>query len=480
MSDTREVVVQVIQANRDESNGSIARKLIREYPAMFQSIQADTLRRWVSKIRKDENITSTVVHGRNTWMIQNEGKATRSPVDTPPPLSPDAPFQVISKTTNSQDYVLRGYEGHPPSLEEFLKEWNVDTEVWKVERYEINNYQSHAKLRRFDKDMHGKSGYFRVDDEHKQVPLWQIKAKLVRRIEYLETKDAVEKLLAMLKANPLTYTPIERKLITDRPLLLEIDAFDLHYGKLTWNEETGHDYDIKIAEELFMTAIERIVQQCRCWHGQVERIVFPVGNDFFNVDNKFNTTTAGTPQQEDTRWPKTLQRGTALIIKAINRLREIAPVDIVVVTGNHDEQRAIQLGITLEYAFQTFKDVTINNSPKSRKYYEYGKCLIGFTHGREVKPARLMQMMATDEAQMWARTTYKEWHLGDIHHKKEVELVGTEEFAGMTIRYLRSLTATDAWHDAHGFAHNVRAVEGFLWDREEGLVAQFAANLGIS
>lgn len=480
MPDTREVVVQVIEANRDDSNGKIARKLMQDYPALFRSMQPDTLRRWVSNIRKTEGLVSSVVHGRNPWMIQNAGKEQQSPAGTPLPLSPDGPSETISKTPNSQDYIVRGYEGEPPSLEEFLAQWKVDTEIWQVDRYEINHYESHTKMRRFNTEFKGKNGFFRIDDEHKSVPLWQVKAKLVRRIAYLEDKAAVEGLLAMLKANPLAYTPITRQLITDRPLLLEIDAFDLHYGKLTWNEETGHDYDIKIAEDLYLRAIERMVQQSRRWHGQVERIVFPVGNDFFNTDNKFNTTTAGTPQQEDTRWPKTLQRGTALIIKAINMLRQVAPVDIVVITGNHDEQRAVQLGITLEYAFQTFKDVTINNSPKSRKYVEYGKCMIGFTHGRQIKPARLMQMMATDEAQMWARTIYREWHLGDIHHKKEVELVGTEEFAGMTVRYLRSLTSTDAWHDSHGFAHNVRAVEGFLWDKEEGLVAQFAANLGIS
>ena len=487
MSDTREVAVQFIRANKDESNGLIARKLIQQYPSLFQSMQVDSLRRWVSFIRRDEHIESSVVHGRNAWMIQNAGKPSDRPTDDPQmaasagdAFSPDSPAQVISKTTNAQDYILRGFEGEPPSLEDFLREWKVDLEVWRVDRYEVNTYHSHTKLRHYDLTQKGKSGFFRKDDEHRTVPLWQVKAKLVRKIEYVESKEAVEGLLEILKANPLTYVPIKRPLLTTRPLLLEVDAFDLHYGKLVWGEESGHDYDIKIAEELLMTAVEKLLQQSQKWHGQVERIVFPVGNDFFNVDSKFNTTTAGTPQQEDTRWPKTLQRGTALMIKVIERLRQVAPVDLVVISGNHDEQRALQLGITLQYAFGAFKDVTINNSPRARKYVEYGQCMIGFAHGRDIKPARLMQMMATDEQEMWARTIYREWHLGDIHHKKEVELVGTEEHAGMTVRYLRSLTSTDAWHDAHGFAHNVRAIEGFLWDKEDGLVAQFAANLGIS
>jgi hypothetical protein len=472
MSTNRELVVKVLQSYKDESNGAIARRVLKLYPDRFSDTNPDSLRRWVSKIRKADNLTSSVQHGRNGAMPEVDT------ADAPP--APGAPAETISQTKDAQDFVIRGYEGEPPSLEEFLAQWKVDTEVWEVERFEVNHYESHTKLRRYDTKFVTKAGYARLEDQHKTVPLWQIKAKLVRRKAYLEAKAAVEGLLEMLKNNPLKYTPIKRKLLTERPLLLEVDLFDLHYGKLTWDEESGTNFDIKIAEEMFMSAIEKIIQQSAKWHGQVDRIVFPVGNDFFNTDNKFGTTTSGTPQQEDTRWTKTLQLGTELILKAINRLRQVAPVDIVIMPGNHDEQRVVQLGITLQFALQTFDDVTVNNSSRSRKYYEYGKCLIGFSHGRGIKPARLMQMMATDEPQMWARTVYREWHLGDIHHKKEVELVGTEEHAGMTVRYLRSLSATDVWHDMQGYAHNVRAAEAFLWDKEDGLIAQFAANLGIT
>lgn len=113
---------------------------------------------------------------------------------------------------------------------------------------------------------------------------------------------------------------------------------DIHFGKLTWREESGDDYDIKIAREIVTSTLERLLSYAE--HFGVERILFPFGNDFFNVDNIDNTTTHGTPQQEDTRWRKTFREGKRLAVSMIDRCLSIAPVDVLVIPGNHDEQRS--------------------------------------------------------------------------------------------------------------------------------------------
>ena len=68
--------------------------------------------------------------------------------------------------------------------------------------------------------------------------------------------------------------------------MLEVNIFDLHFGKLCWNGETGEDYDTKIASKRFHNAIDDIVGKA-IFH-DVDKIVFPVGNDFFNSDNLRN------------------------------------------------------------------------------------------------------------------------------------------------------------------------------------------------
>ena len=78
---------------------------------------------------------------------------------------------------------------------------------------------------------------------------------------------------------------------------------------------------------------------------------------------------------------------------------------------------------------------------------------------------------------MWAETRYKEWHLGEIHHKREIKWLSTEEYKGVTVRYMRTLASPDAWSFSKGYVSSLRAGEGFVWDSENGLVAQFTANL---
>ena len=63
---------------------------------------------------------------------------------------------------------------------------------------------------------------------------------------------------------------------------------------MCWSGETGEDYDIKIATRRFKQAIEKAIQ--RASGNDFNRILFIVGNDFFNSDTKDNTTTSGTAQ----------------------------------------------------------------------------------------------------------------------------------------------------------------------------------------
>src|SRR5690606_36994603 len=105
--------------------------------------------------------------------------------------------------------------------------------------------------------------------------------------------------------------------------------FDLHLGKMGWSEETGDgDYDIRIAESRFRTALEDLITKASGY--STGRILFIIGNDFFNSDRNypFTSTTSGTPQEDDTRWQKSFRLGVRLITEAILRLSQIAPVDV--------------------------------------------------------------------------------------------------------------------------------------------------------
>src|SRR5208283_3201176 len=123
----------------------------------------------------------------------------------------------------------------------------------------------------------------------------------------------------------LDWTPINNTKKEENNLL-EICPFDLHLGKLAWAGETFENYDTKIARERLLYAVEDVLHITSGF--EYSRILFPIGNDFFNSDNIFNTTTKGTEQDEDLRWQKTYNVGVRLLVDGINMLKQTGvPVD---------------------------------------------------------------------------------------------------------------------------------------------------------
>ena len=253
--------------------------------------------------------------------------------------------------------------------------------------------------------------------------------------------------------------------------MLEIDIFDLHLGKLAWAKETGYEhYDLKIAKALFEEALETLIQ--RTAGHTFEQVVLPVGNDFFHSDNMRNETTAGTRLDVEGRFHKTAYTGRVMLVDAIERLREIAPVKAIVAPGNHDQLTAWHLGDSLECYFHRDEDVSIDNLPTLRKYHEHGKVMLLFMHGDKGKQPDYPLLMATEQPEMWGRTKFREAHLGHFHKTQVRNSPTVDERHGARVRVLSSLCASDAWHAENQFVGNMRQAEAFVWNKEEGLIAQ--------
>ena len=164
---------------------------------------------------------------------------------------------------------------------------------------------------------------------------------------------------------------------------------------------------------------------------------------------------------------------------AIDYLSAIAPVEVKTIPGNHDFQKSFYLGDVLEVAYANNPNVTIDNSPNPHKYFLYGKNLIGFTHGntKDIPLARLTTLMPVAVPQLWAKSKFREWHLGDIHHKKVWKLKGEDDDGGINIRYMRSLTGDDAWHTQKGYHGAIKGCEAYIWSHDWGMSANLNYNI---
>ncbi len=280
----------------------------------------------------------------------------------------------------------------------------------------------------------------------------------VKPIKAMVSSDYIKKVYEELQ--PVTVSSYKYK---PGRLLLELPLMDLHLGKLAWREETGEDYDLKIAEQLYRETVKDILGKVIRFGLDIDKIIFPIGQDFFHVDSVQNTTTAGTPLDHDSRWQKMFKKGIELLIWAVEQCRSIAPVECMYVPGNHDEMLSFCAAVNLQKYFHSTDSVEVNTGASQRKYIRFGNNLIGYSHGRE-EGKRIDGLMQIERPEDWGETLYREWHLGDLHHES------VRESGGIIFRRVSTITATDAWHASKGYKGSIRKAQAFIWDKEDGKV----------
>lgn len=366
--------------------------------------------------------------------------------------------ESVSVKNNTAEYTATVTE-HITTIEQLIRICKIDLNEWEVERWVCNKWEVGSRK-----------------DSHIEVePLFQIKAWLIRKSAEIGATQIFESLVDFAKGFAPQYYDMNYPVMEDG-MLFEIGLPDMQLGRMVMGESTGWDGDL--TPESMIEKADRIVNSLISHMAQypVSRILFPIGNDFYDVDNVEMTTTHGTLQQDDPRWQRVFRLGRDFTIRTIDKLTQFAPVDVVVIPGNHDETKMFYLGGVLEAWYHNNSNVTIDNTTKLRKYYKFEKNLIGLTHGYYEKYGDLASIMAYEQPQMWADSLHREWHLGDKHHSK-VMLFAVEELKnGVVVRILRSIASPSVWEANKGFVGSLKAAEGFLWHPAQGVIGQFTAS----
>lgn len=366
------------------------------------------------------------------------------------------------------------------SLDTLLDKFRVDREMWDIIDQTVNKWDVTAFARITDKE----GNIIKKPFTHEN---FQIKARCKKKVDIVDwPKFKQEFIDSVKKASPHVPEIKRRKPPSDYSRnLYEPNLYDLHLGKLGWSPETGDgNYDYKIAWDRAEYLIDDMIMKATVY--PIERIMLPLGHDFFNSDHE-NTgtaqTNAGTFQQNEGRWQKMWKAGRDLAIMFIEKLKTVAPVDVKIVPGNHDLQKMFYLGDLLEVKYENDKNVTVDNRPVQRKYYLYGKSLLGLIHKVGGKDApneqRLLQLMPAEREskKMFAETEFHEWHCGHYHYSKKNSQPNYHDHQGIVIRYMRSPTNADAWHSNSGYVGAVKGSEGMIINHETGPMAHFTHNI---
>jgi len=348
----------------------------------------------------------------------------------------------------------------PVTEAELASHFCIDMSKWKCVEFKVRSWETSRADRKADLSFdEGRMSGSVVDaGQMTKCPMFSSWGKFTLK------KDAHDKDLAKAFRKLLG---IPRARRTTKPVLSssedigELALPDVHFGLRSYIDETGQRYDVETCRENLLEVVDELLDGFR--DTPVRRMVVPIGHDWLNSDNAAGTTTNGTPQDEDGHFFNTFRHATAAAVEVVDKCREVADeVEVILIPGNHDGERSYYMTECLQYAFAKCDDVVIDAGLAPIKARLHHSCLIGYQHGHGTTPDRLATALPVLYPQLWAKSQWREWHLGHIHHEVE------KDIDGVRIRYFRCLTAISAWAAGKGYTGSLRAATSIRYGKKRG------------
>lgn len=249
--------------------------------------------------------------------------------------------------------------------------------------------------------------------------------------------------------------------------LLFIPLADIHFGLMATLELSGEDYNTRIARQRVRYVVDKILEKIE--GKQIDRIIFLIGNDGINADNLNGTTTNGTPQDNQLNWFETIRQFTDLMVETIDKLIKVAPVLAFFVPSNHDLHSMFGICETLKAYYRNCPSLTICNEATQRKYFRFGKNMIGFSHDEKEK--NVAKIMAAEQPKIWGETKFKYFMISHLHH----EIV--KDDYGVDIRRLPTISGRSYWTNKCGFVGTKKQGQAFIFNEDEGLTDLININI---
>ena len=306
----------------------------------------------------------------------------------------------------------------------------------------------------------GVSSYYR---DGELVGQW-VKTDADRQHQQEAFEAAIEEFKAQIK--PFKPTPIPKR--TNSDLLAAYPVSDHHLGMLSWHEETGENYDLKIAEDLLLSSVSYLSDAAP----PAEHALLATLGDLIHYD----TFEALTPRSKnmldaDGRYPDMVRTLIRCILRGVAILKKKHKyITLIFERGNHDPSSTIFLMEMMAAVFSEDPYVTVDTSPKNFHYFRFGNCLIGTHHGdKTVKLQDLGSVMAADRPQDWGETKYRYFWTGHVHHDKVLEVRGCK------VESMRVLAPADAWAHSEGYRAG-REMKMVVFHRELGETQRIIVN----
>ncbi len=244
---------------------------------------------------------------------------------------------------------------------------------------------------------------------------------------------------------------------------------DPHFGMFSWKGDTGKNWDLKLAVAAVRDVFTKVVDRSL----RTSRALLLIGGDILHADDQAERTSSGHQLDVDGRFPKVVDTAGETAAWCVSLLlAHHQEVEVIVLPGNHDETSFYAITMFLRAWFRNEPRVKIDRSASPIRYREFGKVMLGMTHGHKAKAKRMPLLMAADEREMWGRTKYPYAHTFHVHHASKDQ----DEDGGVLVETHRIIAPADAWHYAMGYRSG-RGLQSITYDRERGEVGRSVETL---
>lgn len=255
--------------------------------------------------------------------------------------------------------------------------------------------------------------------------------------------------------------------ISNSDLMTMYPYMDLHLGMLALGEVSGHDFDLKIAEQWVLASMEHLVQVSP----NSETCLIAEMGDFLHAENDDNRTKSGHSLDVDTRHSKIIEVAFNLMISLIEKaLTKHKYVKFLSISGNHSENSSHYLKAVVKAYFRNEPRVQVIEDSRLHQYYQFGKVLLGYHHGHATRGStKLVECMLEDNLPIISDTKYRYWHIGHLHSNNKF-LAKEDAFCSIEIH--KNLPPRDAWAAGAGFRGNIGQVKSITYHKDFGEIGR--------
>jgi hypothetical protein len=277
-----------------------------------------------------------------------------------------------------------------------------------------------------------------VDADGRTIQAW-----VQTRADAEGQMDAFRAMVDALKEDLPRVTMMLSPASVEEDLLNQFVVTDSHFGMLAHREETGADYDLKLAEQLLLDWFAAAVAGAP----QAHTAVLAQLGDLLHHDSLESVTPAHRHVLDaDSRLHKVVR----VVIRTLRRvidmlLQKHKHVHVIMASGNHDPASSVWVRELLATIYENEPRVTVDTSPMLYYAYVWGDTALFYHHGHKRGVQNVDATLAGMFREMFGASKYAFAHVGHLHSDEG------RKSALMYVERHETLAAPDAYAAGGGW-----------------------------